>query len=99
MRYALVNLLYKLRVPSGFVTSTDFRPHFEGHLLNVCTIIPVGLNPDRIEAALASKLRQSFTWMCKLRFLLRDGDKVQFCLGTLNPRQQYLVAWSFREDL
>jgi hypothetical protein len=34
-----------------------------------------------------------------LRFLLRAGDKVQYCLGTVKPRQQFMVAWSSSDDL
>src|SRR2546430_15920888 len=99
MRYAIANLLYRLRFPSGFITATDFRPHFDGHLLNVCTLIPTDLTGDAIEAALSRRLQQSFQWMRVLRFLLRRGDRIQYCLGTHEPRQQYLKAWSSRDDL
>jgi hypothetical protein len=100
MRYAIANILYRLRFPSGGINATDFRPHFEGYLLNATTLIPAGLKePQAVEAALSRRLRQSFRWMRLLRFLLRDGDKVQYCLGTSQPRQQYMKAWSSRDDL
>jgi hypothetical protein len=99
MRYAVANLLYRLRFPSGWLSATDFRPHFEGHLLNACTLIPADLEPEAIQQALSRRLQQSFRWMRLLRFLLRRGDKVQYCLGTLEPRHQYMKAWSSRDDL
>jgi hypothetical protein len=99
MRYAIANLLYRLRFPSGWLSATDFRPHFEGHLLNACTLIPAGLDAEAVEAALSRRLRGSFRWMRLLRFLLRSGDKVQYCLGTQEPRRQYMKAWSSRDDL
>src|SRR5947207_13486797 len=99
MRYALANLLYRLRFPSGFLTATDFRPHFEGRLLNACTMIPAGLDPKAVEVELSRRLRRSFRWMRLLRFLLRRGDRVQYCLGTREPRQQYMKAWSSWDDL
>ena len=99
VRYAIINLLYRLRFPSGWVRATDFRPHFPGHLLNACTLIPAGLEADSLDAVLSHRLRQSFRWMRVLRFLLRRGDKVQYCIGTIEPRRQYLKAWSSREDL
>jgi hypothetical protein len=99
MRYAIANFLYRLRFPSGWLSATDFRPHFEGHLLNACTLIPAGLTAEAVEEALSRRLRQSFRWMRLLRFLLRSGDKVQYCLGTLAPRHQYMKAWSSREVL
>lgn len=99
MRYAIANLLYRLRFPSGSLSATDFRPHFDGHLLNACTSIPAGLRADAIEEALSRRLRESFRWMRLLRFLLRSGDKVQYCLGTLAPPRQYMKAWSSREGL
>jgi hypothetical protein len=99
MRHAIANLLFRLRFPSGSISATDFRPHFEGHLLNAFTPIPAGLDADGTKAALSHGLQKSFRWMRLLRFLLRRGDKVQYCLGTLQPPQQYLKAWSSREDL
>jgi hypothetical protein len=48
---------------------------------------------------LLRRLQQSFRWMRLLRFLLRRGDKVQYCLGTVEPRLQYMKAWSSRDDL
>jgi len=100
MRYAIANVFYRLRFPSGRISATDFRPHFQGHLLNATTLIPAGLTePQAVEAALARRLRQSFRWMRVLRFLLRNGDRVQYCLGTSRPRQQYMTAWSSRDDL
>ena len=94
MRYAVANILYRLRFPHGWVRATDFRPHFDGHLLNVCTIIPGGLDDSATEAILAYRLRQSYRWMRLLRVLLRKGDRVQYCLGTTKPLKQYLKAWS-----
>jgi hypothetical protein len=99
MRYALLNLLYRLRFPSGFITATDFRPHFDGHLINTCTMIPSHLDPASVEDALIRRLRQSFMWVRLFRFLLRPGDRVQYCLGTREPRQQYMKAWSSHDDL
>jgi hypothetical protein len=99
MRYAIANFLFRTRFPTGFLTATDFRPHFDGHLINACTGIPAGLDSVRIEAILSRRLKQSFRWMRLLRFLLRPGDKVQYCLGTLEPRHQYMKAWSSWDDL
>jgi hypothetical protein len=100
MRYAIANVLYRLRFPSGGITATDFRPHLQGYLLNAVTLIPTGLkDPQAVEAELFRRLRQSFRWMRLLRFLLRDGDRVQYCLGTSQPHQQYMKAWSSRDDL
>ena len=99
MRYVIANLLYRLRFPSGWIQATDFRPHFEGYLLNVYTLIRPGLDEAAVEAALSSRLQASFRWMRLLRFLMRRNDKVQYCLGTRNPLQQYINAWSSREDL
>jgi hypothetical protein len=99
LRYALANLLYRLRFPSGSLTATDFRPHSDGFLLNAPIVIPAQLKPEAVDATLSRRLEQSFRWMCLLRFLLRDGDKVQFCLGTAKPLQQYMKAWSSRDDL
>ena len=99
MRYAVANLLFRLRFPSGSLAGCDFRPHFDGHLLNATVCIPAGLDAPTTEAVLARRLRQSFQWVRFLRVLLRPGDRVQFCLGTLRPRQQYLKAWSTRGDL
>jgi hypothetical protein len=99
MRYALVNVLYRVRFPTGFITATDFRPTFDGHLLNVCTYIPAGLNASDTEAILVNRLRSSSRWMRMLRGLVRPGDKVQFCLGTKRPLRQYMKAWASRDDL
>ncbi len=99
MRYVIANILYHIRFPSGFLTATDFRPHFDGHLLNVCTLIPSGLDASSMEAILTRRLRQSFRWMRLIRFLLRSGDRIQYCLGTLEPHHQYMKAWSSRQDL
>jgi hypothetical protein len=99
MRYVVANLLYRLRFPSGWLRGEDFRPHFDGRLINAVAVIPTGLDETAIETALSLRLKQSYYWMRKLRFLLRKGDRVQFCLGTKEPRQQYLKAWSSWEDL
>ena len=99
MRYALANAFYRLRFPSGWLSGTDFRPHFDGYLINACTRIPTGLEDVGIEAALMRRLNQSYRWMRLLRYFLRRGDRVQYCLGTTNPRRQYLKAWSSWEDL
>jgi hypothetical protein len=100
MRYAIADLLYRLRFPSGGISATDFCPHFHGSLLNATTLIPADLSdPQALEAELSRRLRQSFRWMRLLRFLLRDGDRVQYCLGTSHSRQQYMKAWSSRDDL
>lgn len=99
MRYAIANILYRIRFPSGFITATDFRPHFDGHLLNACTPIPAGLDAASTEAVLARRLRQLFRWMRLLRCLLRSGDRVQYCLGTAKPMHQNLTAWSSSADL
>ena len=99
MRYAVANLLYRLRFPRGWLRGTDFRPAFDGYLLNACTPIPAGLEGSAVETILIQRLRQSFRWMRLLRFFLRRGDRVQYCIGTLVPRQQYLKAWSSWEDL
>ncbi|MDB5335166.1 MAG: hypothetical protein JWN70_785 [Planctomycetaceae bacterium] len=99
MRYWVANLMYRLRFPRGWLRGEDFRPHFDGYLLNACTPIPVGLEAAAVESILARRLQQSFRWMRLLRFVLRRGDRVQYCLGTLTPRRQYLKAWSSWEDL
>lgn len=95
----LINLIFRLRFPSGHVTATDFRPNVDGHLLNACAYIPAGLDAERVETALSRKLQLAFTWMRRLRFLMRPGDKVQYCLGTRKPRRQYMKAVSSRDDL
>lgn len=99
MRYAIANFLYRLRFPHGWLRGTDFRPHFDGYLLNACTIIPAGLESGDVELVLKRRLRQSYRWMRVLRFLLRRGDRVQYCLGTTKPLKQYMKAWSSWDDL
>jgi hypothetical protein len=99
MRYVLADILYRLRFLKGWLQGADFRPHFDGYLLNACTIIQAGLDDAAVEQVLRSRLLQSYQWMRRLRFLLRRGDRVQYCLGTLRPRRQYLKAWSSWEDL
>lgn len=99
MRYTVANILFRLRFPRGWIQDIDFRPHFDGHLLNVVYPIPHGLDEADIEARLSKGLRQSYRWMRRLRCILRQGDRVQYCLGTLHPRRQYLKACSTWEDL
>ncbi len=99
MRYVVAHFLFRLRFPRGWLRGTDFQPHFDGHVLNAVILIPTGLDDAATEAALFRRLRQAFHWMRRLRFLLRRGDRVQYCLGTVNPRQQYLKAWSSWDDL
>ena len=98
-RYAIANLLYRTRFPSGCLSATDFRPDFDGYLLNACVILPVGLNPRAVEEASFRRLEQTCRWMRTLRFLLRPGDRVQFCIGTRRPPTQTLKAWCSRADL
>jgi hypothetical protein len=99
MRYVLADLLYRLRFPGGGLRGVDFRPNFDGYLLNAVTLIPAGLDDAAVEQALTQRLSQSYWWMRCLRFLLSRGDRVQYCLGTKRPRQQYLKAWSSWDDL
>ena len=99
MRYMIARFLWRIRFPSGNLTATDFRPHFDGHWLNAIVLIPAGLDPPAVEQALTRRLRQAYGWMRVVRFLLRSGDRIQYCLGTRVPMQQYMKAWSSRDDL
>ena len=99
MRYAIARILWRVRFPSGNLTATDFRPDFDGHLLNAVVLISAGMDTPAIEQALSRRLRQAYRWMRCIRFLVRSGDRVQYILGTRVPQQQYLKAWSSRDDL
>lgn len=99
MRYLLLNALFRIRFPNGFITVVNFRPHFDGNLINACALVRAEHDPAMLEEILSRRLHQCFVWMRLIRVLLGPGDRVQCCLGTFTPRRQYLKAWSSRSDL
>jgi hypothetical protein len=99
MRYAIANILFRLRFPSGGLTACDFRPHWDGFALNAFAPVPSNLSGQELHDAVYRRLAQIIAWLKLLRPLVASGDRVQLIVGQREPQCQLFKGWVSRQDL
>ena len=93
MRYAIARILYRFRFVHGDLRQCDFRPHFDGRLINAHVAIRPQATFEETRDLAYRRWVQMVNWVRLLRWLFGHGDRVQMVVGFRDPMRQLLKGW------
>jgi hypothetical protein len=93
MRYSIARFVYRLRFAHGDLRQCDFRPHFDGHLVNAHVTIKPQATAEQTRELAYHRWIQMIKWLGVLRWLFGPGDRIQMVVGLRRPPRQLLKGW------
>jgi len=97
------DLLQKELGPTAILEGCDFRPHFDGYLINVAKTVHPLATREKTKELLWEAIREITTWVVQNRSRFSPEDRFQLFCGWaegVRPCGRQLLKWGgVRDDL
>ena len=99
MWYQLANALFRMRFAPSRLQWCDFRPHWNGYLVNAGAFVPSELDGQALHDAVYGRVGGLFQWVVKHRRLFANGDRLQILVWDQGSGTTWFRAWVPQAEL